>query len=367
MQFTGGPAIWFDVLDYDFGPMSNAETRNCTFTFTNVGDAPLTVMAVEAKCGCTAPTFERGKVYQPGESGKIAVAFTPPTGGHQAKSMGVLTDAKNPGEVVNIRVIGEVETVLSFEPRSKDLGEIRRGQAHEGTLELVADAPETIFESVSLTQRSTWIEVGFAEPGVQKGKALIKYRISPDVPWGIYQTGVAEVLTKGKLDNGQEITKKLPLRIVANVVDDVRATEYTLRCGVHNFNEPFTAESIIYSDKPFEIVDLMIEPLPPGSRGTAPVTYQAVAEPSTDPEKKGWKIKLVGTTGGSFGFITGKVKFGTRLEGSDEVVPRHLGIHGYVVEPGGSPPPQFTQNQQGGAAGRQPPSGGPAAPPPASR
>src|SRR5262245_22533623 len=24
---TGGPAIWFDVLDHDFGPMTNAETR----------------------------------------------------------------------------------------------------------------------------------------------------------------------------------------------------------------------------------------------------------------------------------------------------------------------------------------------------
>lgn len=358
MPVTGGPAIWFDVLDYDFGPMSNAETRDCVFTFTNVGDSPLTLMDVVPKCGCTAPTFERGKVYQPGESGKIAVAFTPPTGGHQAKSMVVVSDAKNAVDGLNIRVIGEVEAVLTFEPRSVELGEIRRGQPHEGEIEIVADAPETIFESVNLMARSQGLEARFAGEGEQKGKAILKYRISPDVPWGIYQTGVVEIVVKGKLDNGQEISKRLPFRIIANVADEVKATDFTIKCGAHQYGDAFEGETVVYSDKAFEIVDLKIEPLPPGSRGSAQVDYRVEKVPFDDGEKKGWKIKVVGKARESHGFITGKVVFGTRLSGSDQVVPRHLGIHGYISEPGGSPPPIFMQQQ-----GNQPAGGARPAPP----
>ncbi len=68
-------SIKFDKTSHDFGTFSETErTKECSFTFTNVGDAPLVVNQVVASCGCTVPKYTKQPI-QPGETGQIDVTY----------------------------------------------------------------------------------------------------------------------------------------------------------------------------------------------------------------------------------------------------------------------------------------------------
>ena len=52
--------IKFDKTTHDFGKFSeNSPVVSCTFTFTNIGDAPLVIHQAVASCGCTVPEYTK--------------------------------------------------------------------------------------------------------------------------------------------------------------------------------------------------------------------------------------------------------------------------------------------------------------------
>jgi hypothetical protein len=67
--------IKFDETTHHFGEFSyNNPKLTCTFTFTNVGEQPLTINQAVASCGCTVPKYPKEPI-QPGEKGVIEVAY----------------------------------------------------------------------------------------------------------------------------------------------------------------------------------------------------------------------------------------------------------------------------------------------------
>ena len=55
--------IKFDKTTYNFGDFSEkSPIQKCTFTFTNVGDAPLIINQATASCGCTIPKYTKKPV-----------------------------------------------------------------------------------------------------------------------------------------------------------------------------------------------------------------------------------------------------------------------------------------------------------------
>ena len=55
--------IKFDKTTHDFGTMPvDTGAVACTFTFTNVGDAPLVIHQAWASCGCTVPEYTQEPV-----------------------------------------------------------------------------------------------------------------------------------------------------------------------------------------------------------------------------------------------------------------------------------------------------------------
>ena len=59
----GGADIKFDKTTHNFGTFSeNNPVVSCTFTFTNVGDAPLVIHQAVASCGCTVPEYTQEPV-----------------------------------------------------------------------------------------------------------------------------------------------------------------------------------------------------------------------------------------------------------------------------------------------------------------
>ncbi|MCD8211218.1 MAG: DUF1573 domain-containing protein, partial [Prevotella sp.] len=87
-------SIKFDTTKHDFGTFSSKDyTQKCTFTFTNVGDAPLIINQAVASCGCTVPSYTKSPVA-PGEKGTIDVTYKGKgkTPGHFNKSITVSTN-----------------------------------------------------------------------------------------------------------------------------------------------------------------------------------------------------------------------------------------------------------------------------------
>ena len=67
--------IKFDKLTHNFGTITDKDpVQKCTFTFTNVGNAPLVINQAVASCGCTVPQYSK-KPVMPGEKGSITVTF----------------------------------------------------------------------------------------------------------------------------------------------------------------------------------------------------------------------------------------------------------------------------------------------------
>jgi len=77
-------------LDLEMSP--GAMELRGAFTFTNDGEAYVTITSVKPSCGCTTTALEK-KVYGPGESGVIAVVFSVGDRvGKQVKKIVVRTD-----------------------------------------------------------------------------------------------------------------------------------------------------------------------------------------------------------------------------------------------------------------------------------
>ncbi|MBP3725797.1 MAG: DUF1573 domain-containing protein [Bacteroidaceae bacterium] len=67
--------IKFDKTSHNFGTFSTKNAvQKCTFTFTNVGDAPLVIHQAIASCGCTVPAYTKTPIA-PGAKGKVDVTF----------------------------------------------------------------------------------------------------------------------------------------------------------------------------------------------------------------------------------------------------------------------------------------------------
>ena len=52
--------IKFEKVTHNFGEFSEATpVQECTFTFTNAGEAPLIINQAIASCGCTIPSYTK--------------------------------------------------------------------------------------------------------------------------------------------------------------------------------------------------------------------------------------------------------------------------------------------------------------------
>lgn len=100
--------IKFDTLRCNLGIFPESDpVRKYSFTFTNVGTAPLIVNQAFASCGCTVPTFTKEPI-KPGDKGSIDVTYNGKglLPGRFSKTITVRTNAKN--RIVRLIVEGEM-------------------------------------------------------------------------------------------------------------------------------------------------------------------------------------------------------------------------------------------------------------------
>ena len=64
----------FEEIEWNFGEITQGESVEYAFKFTNTGSDPLIITSAKGSCGCTVPVWPREPVA-PGESGVIDVKF----------------------------------------------------------------------------------------------------------------------------------------------------------------------------------------------------------------------------------------------------------------------------------------------------
>jgi len=105
-----GPKIEFKAKDntIDYGTVVRGVDNGLrTFEFTNTGDQPLIITAVNSTCGCTVPSKPEAPIM-PGKTGKIDVKYNM-NPGKISKTVTVESNATNvQNGTVALRIKGEV-------------------------------------------------------------------------------------------------------------------------------------------------------------------------------------------------------------------------------------------------------------------
>ena len=101
---VNGPKIVFAEANFDFGDIKQGDIVEHIFEFENGGNEPLIISDVRTTCGCTVPSYPKGEVIPPGESGKITVRFNSRGKiGVQNKVVTIMSNAVNARERVMIK------------------------------------------------------------------------------------------------------------------------------------------------------------------------------------------------------------------------------------------------------------------------
>ena len=110
VSYAQGKAdIKFDKTTYDLGTFSeNDPIVSGTFTFTNIGDAPLVIHQAVASCGCTVPEYTKEPIL-PGKTGTLKVTYNGAGKypGHFKKSITLRTNAKT--EMLRLYIEGNMK------------------------------------------------------------------------------------------------------------------------------------------------------------------------------------------------------------------------------------------------------------------
>ena len=99
---TKFPVMQFDKTDHDFGEIEKGKSVETTFSYTNVGDAPLVITDIKSSCGCTVPQNWSRDPLAPGETGEFTVQYNGSGMNKITKTITVTANTEKGKEVVKI-------------------------------------------------------------------------------------------------------------------------------------------------------------------------------------------------------------------------------------------------------------------------
>ena len=110
MQTDNKAEFKFEKETHDFGKIPQGKPVSYEFKFTNAGEEPLIISAVEPTCGCTIADYTKTPVLK-GKSGSITLTFNAAAAQPFTKAVTVKSNAKTPVKVLYIK--GEVTSEKS--------------------------------------------------------------------------------------------------------------------------------------------------------------------------------------------------------------------------------------------------------------
>ena len=101
-----GALISFETDTIDYGEIAKGSDGVRTFTFENIGDAPIEIQNVRSSCGCTVPNKPKAPI-PPGEKGEIQVKYDTNRVGIFRKTITVNTNVPT-AAIIALKIKGNV-------------------------------------------------------------------------------------------------------------------------------------------------------------------------------------------------------------------------------------------------------------------
>lgn len=107
------PEFKFNEEKHDFGKIPQGKPVTTIFEYTNVGEQPLIVTAVQPTCGCTIADFTKTPVKK-GEKGTIKITYNAAVISPFNKAITVTSNTATPTKIISI--VGEVVATTAAAP-----------------------------------------------------------------------------------------------------------------------------------------------------------------------------------------------------------------------------------------------------------
>lgn len=140
----------FGAFDEDLGPAT------CEFKFVNTSDAPVSILAARASCGCTSPKYSREPVA-PGDTATVTVTYDPAgRPGRFSKYVAVdISDNPRVKLIVKGTVVGSAQSVerrfpvtgpagLKMQRGAVMFGQVKKGHTRTATLDMYNRSTEPV-------------------------------------------------------------------------------------------------------------------------------------------------------------------------------------------------------------------------------
>jgi len=115
------PEISFEKTVHDYGTIVQGGDGTSEFKFTNVGKEPLILSKPQSSCGCTVPTWPQEPIL-PGKSEVIKVTYNTNNVGTINKTVTVISNAKTPRVVLQIKGTVTAKPATTLPEKSKEQG-----------------------------------------------------------------------------------------------------------------------------------------------------------------------------------------------------------------------------------------------------
>ncbi|MES2277455.1 MAG: DUF1573 domain-containing protein [Bacteroidota bacterium] len=99
------PEFKFNEEKHDFGKIAQGKPVTTLFEYTNVGEQPLILTAVQPTCGCTIADYTKTPVKK-GDKGTIKITYNAAVAQPFTKTITVTSNAATPTKILYI--VGEV-------------------------------------------------------------------------------------------------------------------------------------------------------------------------------------------------------------------------------------------------------------------
>jgi len=96
------PKIEFNESEHDFGEIEKGTPVETTFSYKNVGEAPLVITDIKSSCGCTVPKDWSREPLAPGETAEFSVKFNGSGANKISKTITVTANTEKGSEIVKI-------------------------------------------------------------------------------------------------------------------------------------------------------------------------------------------------------------------------------------------------------------------------
>ncbi len=222
--------IEFKTTEFNFGSIKeDGGVANSSFTYTNIGDAPLIINNVTASCGCTTPSWPKEPIA-PGKTGEIKIGYNPKNRpGPFRKSVSVYSNTQPAISVLVIsgdvarktKTIGEEYPQpmgnLLFKSKFLSMGNIPNTQTKTAEIEFANATAQTVKAAVYRAPAHIKVRFEPAEiPAGEKGKMIVDYDASKNNNYG-YRTDKIYLSIDEKKDAGLTVT------IAATIEEDFNA------------------------------------------------------------------------------------------------------------------------------------------------